>query len=95
MAGNHPPCVGQFINSHSFANEVRAAMDLQKLDNTNKAVYSRYEVAQHTREGDIWVIIENDVYDLSQFLHEHPGGIKGKLFSRESTVEGHHILRIR
>jgi cytochrome b involved in lipid metabolism len=61
-------------------------MDLPKLHNTKKVVYSRNEVAQHTREGDIWVIIENDVYDLSQFLHEHPGGVEGNLFSCESTV---------
>lgn len=62
-------------------------MDLQKLHNTKKVVYSRNEVAQHTREGDTWVIIEDDVYDLSQFLHEHPGGVKGNLFSCEITVE--------
>lgn len=87
MAGNQSPCLGQFINSHSFTNEIQAALDLQKLDNTKKALFSRNEVAQHIRESDIWVIIENDIYDQSQFLHKHPGGVKGNLIFCENTVE--------
>jgi cytochrome b involved in lipid metabolism len=57
----------------------------QNLDNTEKVMYSREDVAQHTREGDIWVIIENDVYDLSSFLQEHPGGAKSK-FAEKNTL---------
>ncbi|KAI8139565.1 FMN-dependent dehydrogenase-domain-containing protein [Fennellomyces sp. T-0311] len=32
------------------------------------------EVSQHNTKDDLWVIIHGKVYDLTQFLPEHPGG---------------------
>ncbi|KAH8396370.1 hypothetical protein KR222_009298 [Zaprionus bogoriensis] len=31
-------------------------------------------VKEHNKDTDLWVIIENKVYDLTKFLNEHPGG---------------------
>eukprot|EP01063_Lacrimia_lanifica_P028808 TRINITY_DN4278_c0_g1_i1.p1 TRINITY_DN4278_c0_g1~~TRINITY_DN4278_c0_g1_i1.p1 ORF type:complete len:524 (+),score=208.10 TRINITY_DN4278_c0_g1_i1:60-1631(+) len=36
--------------------------------------FTRKEVAQHAVAGDMWVVIEEDVYDLSKFARMHPGG---------------------
>ncbi|CEJ82499.1 Putative Cytochrome b5-like Heme/Steroid binding domain containing protein [[Torrubiella] hemipterigena] len=37
--------------------------------------YSTAEVGKHKdKDSGIWIIIENDVYDVSQFIDEHPGG---------------------
>ncbi|RXK38326.1 acyl-CoA dehydrogenase [Tremella mesenterica] len=33
------------------------------------------EVAKHTKQGDLWVIVDSIVYDLSKFGAMHPGGI--------------------
>lgn len=33
------------------------------------------EVAQHSHEGDLWVVIDDGVYDLSKFGQLHPGGL--------------------
>lgn len=38
--------------------------------------FSSNEVAQHKTTDDIWVIIDQNVYDLSSFMDEHPGGSK-------------------
>lgn len=57
---------------------MQASIESQRLSDTEKRMYSRDEVAQHTHDGDVWVIIEHNVYDLSQFLQEHPGGAKSK-----------------
>nr|CAG8461535.1 4285_t:CDS:2 [Entrophospora candida] len=37
---------------------------------------STEEVAKHNKREDCWVIIHSKVYDLTNFLPDHPGGIK-------------------
>ena len=32
------------------------------------------EVQKHTNEKSLWVVIHNKVYDITDFLEEHPGG---------------------
>ncbi|KIK06860.1 hypothetical protein K443DRAFT_129445 [Laccaria amethystina LaAM-08-1] len=34
------------------------------------------QVAKHNTHDSCWVIIENNVYDVTEFLSEHPGGAK-------------------
>ncbi|KAJ7104222.1 acyl-CoA dehydrogenase/oxidase [Mycena belliarum] len=38
-------------------------------------LFSRISVAQHTSVGDLWVIIDSRVYDVSSFASVHPGGL--------------------
>ena len=38
------------------------------------ASFTAEEVAKHCKEGDAWVIVKGNVYDVSAFLDEHPGG---------------------
>ncbi|KZT06828.1 uncharacterized protein LAESUDRAFT_725587 [Laetiporus sulphureus 93-53] len=38
--------------------------------------YSLQEVAQHNSASSCWIIIDNKVYDVTDFLPEHPGGEK-------------------
>lgn len=36
--------------------------------------FTREEVAKHNKEGDLWVVIDSKVFDLSKFADMHPGG---------------------
>lgn len=37
-------------------------------------VLTREEVSRHSTEGDLWIIIDTVVYDMSRFIDMHPGG---------------------
>ncbi|KAJ1307717.1 hypothetical protein OPQ81_001806 [Rhizoctonia solani] len=51
----------------------------------NERTISPEEVTKHNSPGDLWIVIESDVYDLSRFASLHPGG-KAVLF--DPTVAG-------
>ncbi|KAI8063160.1 cytochrome b5 [Gongronella butleri] len=37
-------------------------------------VFSTADVKAHNSKSDLWVVIHNKVYDITQFVLEHPGG---------------------
>mmetsp|Transcript_14593 Transcript_14593/g.29194 ORF Transcript_14593/g.29194 Transcript_14593/m.29194 type:complete len:352 (+) Transcript_14593:248-1303(+) len=37
-------------------------------------VYEWDEIRKHNKDGDAWVVKDGQVYDVSKFLREHPGG---------------------
>ncbi|KAI9817387.1 MAG: hypothetical protein M1832_004694 [Thelocarpon impressellum] len=38
--------------------------------------FSQAEVSAHNKADSLWVVVDHDVYDLSKFQDEHPGGKK-------------------
>ena len=48
-------------------------------------VFQVEDVAKHNRLGDLWIIIEGKVYDVSKFATLHPGGVPPFL---DPTVAG-------
>merc|ERR1719424_1999234 len=36
--------------------------------------YTLEEVAKHTTKGDCWVVVDDQVLDVTNFLKDHPGG---------------------
>ncbi|WQF88605.1 Putative cytochrome b5-like heme/steroid binding domain-containing protein [Colletotrichum destructivum] len=38
--------------------------------------FTTQEVAQHKTDKDMWIIVEDGVYDITAFQSEHPGGEK-------------------
>ncbi|GAA5992838.1 hypothetical protein JCM10908_001364 [Rhodotorula pacifica] len=44
--------------------------------------YTLEQVQQHKKEGDLWLVVNSNVYDLSKFGDLHPGGL-GVLLAKE------------
>jgi cytochrome b involved in lipid metabolism len=40
----------------------------------NSGLYSREDVAKHYVKWDLWVILNDTVYDLTDWVTKHPGG---------------------
>jgi len=38
--------------------------------------YTPTEVSKHNKEKDMLIIVDDSVYDVSEFVSEHPGGAK-------------------
>lgn len=36
--------------------------------------YSQAEIARHDKAEDCWLIVDDKVYDVTNFLPKHPGG---------------------
>eukprot|EP00274_Cyanoptyche_gloeocystis_P001260 CAMPEP_0196653632 /NCGR_PEP_ID=MMETSP1086-20130531/3283_1 /TAXON_ID=77921 /ORGANISM="Cyanoptyche gloeocystis , Strain SAG4.97" /LENGTH=227 /DNA_ID=CAMNT_0041984931 /DNA_START=99 /DNA_END=782 /DNA_ORIENTATION=+ len=39
-----------------------------------KKYFTKEEVAKHNSRNDLWLIIENKVYDVTAYVEKHPGG---------------------
>eukprot|EP00270_Netrium_digitus_P008552 TRINITY_DN2566_c0_g2_i1.p1 TRINITY_DN2566_c0_g2~~TRINITY_DN2566_c0_g2_i1.p1 ORF type:complete len:155 (+),score=56.04 TRINITY_DN2566_c0_g2_i1:171-635(+) len=50
------------------------AVDGNPQPEAEKKVFAFDEVSKHATEKDCWLIIGGKVYDVTEFLDEHPGG---------------------
>ncbi|GFY79351.1 cytochrome b5 [Trichonephila inaurata madagascariensis] len=61
-----------------------------------EVTYTLSEVADHCSRNDCWIIVEDNVYDVTSFIDSHPGGydVLMELAGRDATVAfygaGHH-----
>lgn len=37
------------------------------------ATFSQADVSSHNKPDSLWIIVDEDVYDLTKFQEEHPG----------------------
>merc|ERR1712039_188895 len=54
------------------------------------------EMGKHSTDTDCWCIVGDDVYDVTNFLSEHPGGKKAiMLFAGKDATEEFDMLHDR
>ena len=51
-------------------------MDAGDAPTLELKVFSWDEVRRHNKETDLWVVFKGEVYDVSSFAKNHPGGLK-------------------
>ncbi|GBG24788.1 Succinate dehydrogenase ubiquinone flavoprotein subunit, mitochondrial [Hondaea fermentalgiana] len=55
--------------------------------------YTMDEIAKHTTKDDCWVILNDKVYDVTEFLENHPGGAKAiLLYGGKDATEAFDML---
>ncbi|GLB40182.1 putative acyl-CoA dehydrogenase, N-terminal domain [Lyophyllum shimeji] len=51
--------------------------------------FTREEIAKHNKNGDLWIIVDSKVFDLSKFVSMHPGGLSvlldGEIAGQDAT----------
>ncbi|KAK4304899.1 hypothetical protein Pmani_023166 [Petrolisthes manimaculis] len=50
------------------------ANDSSKSHEGVPKVFSLKEVSKHSSSDSCWIVIQDNVYDVTNFLNEHPGG---------------------
>jgi len=46
----------------------------EKKDTGDKKLFTMEEIRKHNTEHDCWIIVNDRVYDATEYLEEHPGG---------------------
>jgi cytochrome b involved in lipid metabolism len=49
-------------------------LELERRNRLMGSTYTRDDVRQHTSPGDLWLVIDRKVYDVSRWMDEYPGG---------------------
>ncbi|KAJ5524001.1 hypothetical protein N7494_010651 [Penicillium frequentans] len=44
------------------------------LNANSQRLYALKDVASHNKDGDLWVVINGKVFDLTTYMDTHPGG---------------------
>ncbi|MCL4125827.1 UNVERIFIED_CONTAM: hypothetical protein GTU68_064697, partial [Idotea baltica] len=59
--------------NESFENQLKE--NLSKGEEGTGEFMSKEAVKKHSSEEDCWIIINNNIYNVTNFLENHPGGV--------------------
>ncbi|KAK8026372.1 cytochrome c1 heme lyase, partial [Apiospora marii] len=62
----------EFPDGHGTANPIKTDVSAKRVPKS----YTAQEVTEHNSETNLWIIVGSDVYDVTEFQHQHPGGAK-------------------
>jgi L-lactate dehydrogenase (cytochrome) len=58
------------------------------MEPANELQISSAELEKHSTRHDCWVAVHSKVWDLTDFIDEHPGGAK----SKSNISSGYHLF---
>jgi len=64
---------GKLLEMQEMEEPVAAAAAAPKTTGTKK-IFTKEEVAKHNQADDVWIIVNDKVYDCTEYLELHPGG---------------------
>lgn len=69
-----------FLLRHVFAHRITPIFSITSALSSPimSKTFSTADVASHNKGTDMYIIVDGDVYDLTKFQDEHPGGKKSK-----------------
>lgn len=65
-------------HERSSTNIVRL-VECCKASGTMRKHVSVAEVVKHNKAEDLWIVVNDHVYDMTEFTPTHPGGAEGNL----------------
>lgn len=69
-----PEPAAVLVKSDGPKDEEKTAPEAINIDTPH--LYTLKDVSTHNSPADMWLVIDNDIYDVTQFRNEHPGGAK-------------------
>lgn len=52
------------------------------------------EIRQHGIQEDVWIVVNGEVFDMTQFVPEHPGGEESKPTTASSLSQQAIIMEL-
>jgi nitrate reductase (NAD(P)H) len=64
---------GKLLEQNQETEEVKPAAPTKSAD--GEKLFTMEEIAKHNTEEDVWIIVNDRVYDCTDYLELHPGGV--------------------
>jgi len=63
-------------NHQNIANLTQTNTGKQEFNSQKTNSFTLYEISKHNSEHSCYLVINNNVYDVSSYINRHPGGAK-------------------
>lgn len=76
---NSKAALAEYLSFSGWLPSVNLPPDLNTSEMADQKLLSTQQIAAHNSPEDCWIVVDNQVWDVTEFLDEHPGGSAGAL----------------